>query len=115
MAHDLWIAKTPLGHSVRLSEAGWSEKIQLSHPEFSSKPQYIQEVRHALEDPDFVVKGWEGELLSLRWCAIAPNMPKYICVVYRPAVPVGFVITAFFISRYGKLLRRGIQWQKKQT
>ena len=48
MVHDLWIAKTPLGHSIRLSEAGWREKIQLSHPEFSSKPQYIQEIRHAL-------------------------------------------------------------------
>ena len=112
MTQDLWIAKTPLKHAVRLSQAGWHEKIQRSHPEFASKPQYIQEIRAALEDPEFIITGWEGELLCLRWCAIAPNAPKYICVVYRPEDPIGFVITAFFISRYGKLLRRGVQWKK---
>jgi hypothetical protein len=48
MAHDLWIAKTPLGHSVRLSEVGWREKIQHSHPEFASNAQYIKEIRGML-------------------------------------------------------------------
>jgi len=114
MTDDLWIAKTPIGHLVRLSENAWVEKIVTSHPEFAMTHLYQQEIRLALEDPEFIVKGWEGELLSLRWCPIAPQTPKYLCVVYRAGNPQGFVITAFFVSRYGKLLRRGITWQKNR-
>jgi len=32
--------------------------------------------------------------------------------VYRELNGDGFVITAFFISRFERLLRRGILWQK---
>ena len=112
MVMERWIATTPPGHRVRLSEAAWTHKIQSSHPEFARNSAYEYEVRLALEDPEVIVEGWEGELLSLRWCPTAPNGPKHLCVVYRDAEPVGFVITAFFISRYGKLLRRPIRWQK---
>lgn len=113
MTTNLWIAKTPLGQQVRLSEAAWHSKILVSHPEFSIASGYVSELRLAVEDPDFIVEGWEGEFLSLRWCEGAPQSPKYLCVVYRAADPLGFVITAFFISRYGKLLRRPLQWQKR--
>lgn len=113
MSPERWIVTTPLGHRVRLSEAAWTKKIQVSHPEFADNPGYEQEVRLAVEQPEFIVEGWEGALLSLRWSPTAPRGSKYLCVVYREAQPVGFVITAFFISRYGKLLNRTIRWQKQ--
>ncbi len=113
MAATLWTAMTPRGHRIDLSDDVWINKILLSHPELASDPGYGEEVRLALEDPDFVVEGWGGECLSLRWCPTAPKSPKHLCVVYREAGPTGFVITAFFVSRYGKLLRRKILWRKQ--
>ena len=71
------------------------------------------EIKKIIEDPEYIVQGWEGELLAMRWCEIAPKTPKYLCVVYRELNGEGFVITAFFISRFGKLLRRKILWQKR--
>jgi hypothetical protein len=112
VAADRWIATTPTGHRVRLSHEVWVNKVLVSHPELGTDRGYEDEVRQALEDPEFVVEGWAGELLSLRWSEIAPKHPKYLCVVFREADPLGFVITAFFISRYGKLLRRSIRWRK---
>lgn len=114
MPQNRWVANTPLGDAIRLTNAGWQKKILVSHPEFALNPAYEQEVRKAIEDPDLIVSGWEEELLNLRWCSSAPREPKYLCVVYRAEKPVGFIITAFFISRYGKLLRRGVRWQKKR-
>ena len=112
MTTDCWIATTPTGQAVRLSKSVWVHKVLVSHPEFTADPGYAQEVRRTLEEPEVIVEGWEGELLSLRWCLTAPQRPKHLCVVYRERPPVGFVITAFFVSRYGKLLRRTIRWQK---
>ena len=113
MPLERWVATTPSGQSVRLSDAAWVQKILVSHPEFAADPAYEQELRLALKDPEFIVEGWAGELLSLRWCPTAPGGPKHLCVVYREGEPAGFVITAFFVSRYGKLLRRPIRWQKR--
>ena len=113
MSQERWIVSTPMNQRVRLSEAAWTKKILVSHPEFSQDTAYEQELRLTLENPEFSVEGWEEALISLRWCAIAPKGPKYLCVVYREAEPEGFVITAFFISRYGKLLKRDIRWKKR--
>ena len=113
MPAERWVATTPSGRTVRLSEAAWGQKILISPPEFAADPGLEQELRLTLEDPEFIVEGWAGELLSLRLCDTAPGGPKHLCVVYREAEPVGFVITAFFVSRYGKLLRRPIRWQKR--
>jgi hypothetical protein len=100
------------GKEIRLSDKTWSKKICIEHPEFANNEQYPLEIKKTLEDPDYIVKGWGGELLALRWCEIAPGTPKYLCVVYRELNDDGFVITSFFISRYGKLLKREIVWQK---
>ena len=112
MALERWIAVTPLGHRVRLSEGAWVSKILVSHPEFGRDAAYEEDLRLALEQPEWIIEGWEGELLSVRWCERAPRGPKHLCVVYRPTEPIGFVITAFFVSRYGKRIRRPIRWRK---
>jgi hypothetical protein len=109
----LWIATSKSGKSIRLTSKVWSEKIILEHPEFSLLPEYLDELRKTIADPEYIVEGWQGESLALRWCENAPTGPKYLCVVYREYGTEGFVITAFFISRYGKLLRRNVKWRKQ--
>ena len=51
--------------------------------------------------------------IALAWCDAAPSRPKHIAVVFRELNGEGFIITAFFISRFERLLARGILWQKK--
>lgn len=101
------------GKRIDLSINLWKEKILQEHPEFTLHPEYLNEVLKTIAEPEYIVEGWKGEYLALRWCNIAPKSPKYLCVVYRELEERGFVITAFFISRYGKLLRRKIIWQKQ--
>jgi hypothetical protein len=102
------------GKRIELSAKIWQEKILQEHPEFALNPEYLNEVFKTIEEPEYIIEGWAGEFLALRWCKIAPKSPKYLCVVYRELEERGFIITAFFISRYGKLLRRKIRWQKQQ-
>ena len=78
----LFVAASRTGHQIRLTPAAW-RKIQRDHPEFSGGIDYLEEVRRTLEDPDYLVVGWEGADLALRWCEIAPGSPKHVCVVYR--------------------------------
>ena len=91
MEGALFVVKSKFCKSIRLTRKIWFDKILHEHPEFSL----------------------EQELLALRWCETAPNNPKYLCVVYREYDNEGFIITAFFISKYGKLLRRNIKWPKQ--
>jgi len=109
----MWVATSKFGKSVRLTGKIWSDKILKEHPEFSLRPEYIEELRKVIENPEYIVEGWQQELLALRWCEVAPENPKYLCVVYREYENEGFIITAFFISKYGKLLRRKIRWPKQ--
>lgn len=113
MSRIIWIAKSKFGKLVRLTEKVWSEKIGKEHPEFFLQTGFLDELFKTIEEPKYIVEGWNGELLALRWCETAPKNPKYLCVVYRECNNEGFVITAFFISRYGKLLRRKIIWPKQ--
>lgn len=113
MPELIWIAKSKFGKSIRLSEKVWTGKILHEHPEFSLQNECTDELRKTIEGPEYIIEGWQGESLALRWCKIAPGGPKFLCVVYREYGDEGFVITAFFISRYGKLLRRKIIWPKQ--
>ena len=113
MPEALWRATSKLGNSIRLAPNVWFDKIIAEHPEFSASEEYVYELQKAIEDPEYIIEGWQGEYLALRWCKNAPANPKYLCVVYREYGKEGFIITAFFISRYGKLLRRKIKWRKQ--
>ena len=113
MATERWVATTPLGQSIRLSEDGWSRKILVSHAEFGADTRYEAELRETLTNPEVILEGWAGEFLALRHCAIAPKRPKYLCAVYREGLPSGFVITAFFVSRRDKLMKRKMRWNKQ--
>jgi len=100
--------RSVFGKEIELTSFVWFNKILKSHPEFGENMELLREIKKTVEDPDYVVVGWAGEYLALRYCEIAPKRPKHLCVVYRDDQKKGFVITTFFISKYHKLLRRRI-------
>ena len=112
MPKQILLCKSIAGKIIRLSESTWFQKILEDHPEFKMKAEYLEEVKRTIEEPDYVVTGWTGEYLALRYCEISPAGPKYLCVIYRELNGEGFVITTFFISKVHKLLRRGVAWRK---
>ncbi|MEO8457046.1 MAG: hypothetical protein ABI559_04470 [Chloroflexota bacterium] len=111
MADPILVATSVDGRAVRLTQTIW-RKIQDHHPEFLGEPDYTNAIRAAIEQPEFVLRGWSGSKIALAWCESAPAAPKYIAVVYRELNGDGFIITAFFISRFERLLKRGIVWQR---
>jgi hypothetical protein len=111
MRDAIFIVRSKLGREIRLTGTIW-RKIETQHVEFRDRSDYLDEIRKTVEDPDYLVRGWGGEYLALRWCESAPSRPKHLCVVYRELDGDGFIITAFFISRYERLLRRDVLWQR---
>jgi hypothetical protein len=109
----IFTAKSRFNRKIHLTKATWLEKILKDHPELSTKKEYVNEVKRTVEDPDYIVSGWFGEYLALRFCDIAPKHPKHLCVVYREQNKEGFIITTFFISKPYKLLRRGVLWKRQ--
>ena len=99
------------GRDIRLTPAIW-RKIQDDHLEFRDKHELIDEIRNAVADPDYIIAGRRGARIALSWSEPAPGGAKHIAVVYRELNGDGFIITAFFISRFQRLLTRGILWQK---
>lgn len=111
MANVVFTVRSKSGKNTRLTERIWG-KIRESHPEFQLSLGYADEIGAAIEDPDYVVRGWTDEYLSLRWCETAPGRPKHLCVVYRELNDEAFVVTAFFVTRYERLLRREVVWRR---
>jgi hypothetical protein len=109
---SLFMVDSVHGKPIRLTDTVWTGKILENHAEFAINSGYLEEVKITIEPPDFVVAGWSGEHLALRECKSAPGGSKSLCVVYRELDSDGFVITAFFISKPQKLLRRGIVWRR---
>jgi hypothetical protein len=111
LADPLLVATSKNGKVIRLTETIW-RKIQDHHPEFGGPSKYLVAVRDAIDKPDYVVAGWGGAMIALAWNEDAPANPKHLAVVYREVDGDGFVIAAFFISRYERLLKRGVLWQR---
>jgi hypothetical protein len=111
MTDIVFVVPSKFSRQIRLTQTIW-RKIETQHPEFSGRSDYLGEIRNAVEDPDYVVRGWGEARLGLRWREIAPARPKHLCVVYRELDGDGFVVTAFFVSRYERLLRREVLWQR---
>jgi len=108
----VFTARSKFGKKIRLTKAIWLDKVLKDHPELSARKEYLDEVKRTIEDPDYIISGWFGEHLALRFCEVAPKRPKYLCVVYRELNEEGFIVTAFFISKPYRLLRRGVLWRK---
>jgi hypothetical protein len=105
-----FVARSHDDREIRLTNTIW-RKIQEHHPEFAQR-DYTDEISRAISDPDYIVEGWGGGRIALALCVSAPVGAKHIAVVYRELNGDGFIITAFFISRFERLLKRGILWQR---
>jgi hypothetical protein len=90
------------GISIRLTEERWTH-ITDEHGELAG---LRLEVMTAVEEPQRIVEGGDGELLAVREF----DMGKYILVVYREQENDGFVITAFLTRRIRSLERRKQVW-----
>lgn len=69
---------------------------------------HLHDVLLSVGNPDFVVEGGNEEQLV----ALYKRSDKLLVVVYKEGPEDGFVITAFFTSKIGQLLKRKIIWQK---
>ena len=95
-------ARSRNGVHVRLTDERWAH-VTDEHTELAGMRL---EVLEAVEDPEWVFAGREGELLAVR----AAQQGKHLVVVYRELNRDGFVITAFFTSRLQPLQRRKQLW-----
>ena len=90
------------GVPIRLTEERWNH-IAEEHAELMG---LLGDVLAAVEEPDRVLAGGDGELLALR----QQSDGKTLVVVYREDGMDGFVITAFLTRREASLNRRTQVW-----
>jgi hypothetical protein len=84
--------------------------IASRHPEIAP---YMNRIRDAVEDPDFVVRGSRGEFKSLRFYSDLHIGSKYLVVVYHERDDERIIITAYFTSNIGKV-KGEVTWRKPQ-
>lgn len=96
------------GVSIRLMEERWKH-IVTTHQEFSLSS--VSKIMNVVSDPDFILKGGEGELLAVRKVS---RKKLWIVVPYRElSNEDGFILTAYFTSDLTWLLKKEIIWNKR--
>ena len=105
--NELRTALTRAGFTVRVTDERWAH-ITESHDYMAG---YLDHVIETVEDPDWLVRGWTREVIAMKRYPVSISVEKYLVVVYKD-LPEGFVITAFMTSKYEKILKRGIIWEK---
>ena len=94
-------------HKIRLTPERWFH-ITEGHPEVAG---YYFEVLDSIENPDFVYKGNQEELLAVK--AISEN--KFMVVIYKELdIENGFVITSFLSNKIKYLKNKIIIWERKK-
>jgi len=99
--------KSISGKNISLTIKQWFHIIE-SHDYMSGNTDKILET---INSPDYIVKGIKEELIALKHFLKTKLGEKYCVVIYKENED-GFIITAFFTSKYDKLLKRGVIWQK---
>ena len=92
------------GVPIRLTDERWAH-ITEQHCELAGQRV---EILGALEDPDRILAGNEGEQMAVK--KISPGVN--LVVVYRELEDDGFIITAFITSKAIWLKRREQVWPK---
>ena len=95
-------AQAKSGLSIRLPEERW-QHIMDEHPELAN---LRSEIVHAIETPDKILAGSDGELLAIK----PLDNGKYLVVVYRECEEDGFVITTYLTRRINSLNKRQVLW-----
>ncbi|GAI44937.1 unnamed protein product [marine sediment metagenome] len=68
----------------------------------------MPEILDTVANPDFIIEGWQNELVALK-----KQNEKYLIVVYKEINKKdGFIITAYFTKKIKGLKNRRIMWKK---
>jgi hypothetical protein len=87
---------------IRLTDERWAHIVN-HHDEIAG---YEDDVLHAIEDPDLVLKGDRGSLRAVK----SYGRKRYLVVTYREISRTdGFVITAYFVR---KIDRKRAVWRR---
>ena len=97
------------GHRIRIPFERWIHIIE-SHDYMAGQIDLIVET---LEDPDYIIQGWDEEVIALKCYHSIESRDRYLVVVYT-SEDNGFVITSFMTTKPEKILKRGIIWKKLQ-
>jgi len=90
---------------IRLTDERWRHIVE-AHDDLAS---YYEDVLAAVEEPDYVIRGYENALIALKEI----KKGKFLAVVYKEVSKEdGFIITAYFTSKL-KVEKEVILWQKK--
>jgi len=104
MAAD--VVKSVNGVPIRLTDERWVHIIE-NHDDMAG---YRDDVLSAVEEPQYVINGYEGALIALR----RMEGERFLAVIYKELSQTdGFIITAYFTSKL-KLEREVILWQQRK-
>lgn len=96
------------GIKIRLTEERWLHIIY-SHKEID--PADFSEALDVVENPDFILKGDEEELLAVKKRA---RRKEWFVVIYKEInKDDGFIITSYLTTDMKWLLKREIIWNKE--
>jgi len=99
------IAISVNGVPIRLTDERWFHIVE-NHDELAGM---VFEILATVGEPDFVVKGWQDELLAVR-----KINSKYLVAAYKEiGGKDGFIITAFITSKIYQIKKRKIIWPKQ--
>ena len=101
------IAKSINDVPIRLTNERWIHIIE-NHDDLAG---YYDEILLLIENPDYVINGYEGALIALKE---QETKNKFLAVVYKETgTQDGFIITAYFSSKV-KLEKEVIIWKRQQ-
>ena len=104
MAAD--VIKSVNGVPIRLTDERWVHIIE-NHDDMAG---HRDDVIAVLEEPQYVIKGYEGALVAL----MRVEGKRFLAVIYKELSQTdGFIITAYFTSKL-KLEREVILWQQRK-
>ena len=100
------VVKSFNGVPIRLTDERWVHIIE-NHDDMAG---YRDDVLSTVEEPQYVIKGYEGALVALR----RMEGERFLAVIYKELSQIdGFIITAYFTSKL-KLEREVILWQQRK-
>jgi len=98
------IVKSKNDVPIRLTEERWFHIIE-NHDDLAG---YYDDVLNAVEDPDYIIKGYKDALIALK----KVSKGKFLAVIYKEiSKEDGFIITAYFTTKI-KLEKEVILWQR---
>lgn len=87
---------------IKLTDERWNHILE-GHPELIN---HKTDVLKVVSNPELILEGNNGALMGVR--EIEPS--KWLVVVYTELANSGFILTAYFTSRFRSLTKRKQLW-----